>query len=246
MIFSRCYESEFIRRERYCTLDKDTFWERYRETFDRKTCVTTIIRRSKWRCQFAKWKNSTICLIFLTSSIERSIERSPRYILNPVISLLIASASQRIYPYQRTTFRRTEDLFSVTGNGNSASGEFQWLFLTFDPARPVAGCPSTIYERYPALSTTHPMYNWRAAKFAPYQCKIRACTRHIFDIFLERNIFRSDAISFCSVILLCFSKLFLCKSLIYSDVWKDYETDGAAKNKIFLSIILVQKIRFQI
>lgn len=86
-------------------------------------------------------------------------KRSPRGILNSVIPFLIASAFRRIYPYQRAAFRETEDLFSAMGNGNGGmADQFQWLLLTFDPARPVAGCPSTIHRGLSGSTLRHIRY----------------------------------------------------------------------------------------
>jgi len=96
-----------------------------------------------------------ICLIFLADLFKRS----PRGILNSVIAFLIASAFQRIYPYQRAAFRETEDLFSAMGNGNGGlADQFQWLLLTFDPTRPVAGCPSTIHRGLSGSTLRHVRY----------------------------------------------------------------------------------------
>lgn len=99
-------------------------------------------------------KNRAICLIFLADPFKRS----PHGILNSVILFLIASAFWRIYPYQRAAFRGTEDLFSAMGNGNGVADQFQWLFLTFDPARPVAGCPSAIHRGLSGSTLRHVRY----------------------------------------------------------------------------------------
>lgn len=98
-------------------------------------------------------KNCAICLTLLANPFKRS----PRGILNSAIPFLIASTFQRIYPYQRTAFRETEDLFSAVGNGNGATdrGQFQWLFLTFDPVRLVAGCPSAIRRKLSGSTLRH-------------------------------------------------------------------------------------------
>lgn len=95
-----------------------------------------------------------MCLIFLADLLKRS----ERGILNSVIPFVIASAFRRIYPYQRAAFRGTEDLFSTMGNGNGVADQFQWLSLTFDPARPVAGCPSTIRRGLSGSTPRHVRY----------------------------------------------------------------------------------------
>lgn len=98
-----------------------------------------------------------------------------------------------------STFRETKDLFSRDGkwgNGGAGSGQLQWLFLTFDPARSVTECPmSTIHRELSWYDpTARPLYNWRAAKFVSYQCKRRAHVKFNLDMFSKRNIFEQNAI----------------------------------------------------
>lgn len=89
---------------------------------------------------------------------------------------------------------RRKICFPGVGNGKRGrSGQLQWLFLTFDPARPVTECPMSAIHRelswyYP---TARPMYNWRAAKFVPYQCKRRVHVKSNLDIFFQAKYFRA-------------------------------------------------------
>jgi len=82
------------------------------------------------------------------------------------------------------------------GNGNGVADQFQWLFLTFGPARPVAGCPSTIHtEGYPdLLHDTSDRYIIDEPRSLP-QCKRRVYVKY-FDI--PARYFRLDVISMCN------------------------------------------------
>lgn len=136
-----------------------------------------------------------------------SKDLSPRGILNSAIPFLIASTFQRIYPYQRTAFRGTEDLFSAVGNGNGATGRPVAFpnFRSRETGRrmPIAAIRKRAIRIY---LTTCPMYNWRVAKFAPYQCKRRVYVKQRLTIFAERDI--SDSLLIMERTSMCRTDLF--------------------------------------